>query len=133
MRELDLQIAIVAALKASADLTTLGVGVYDHTPQDVDMPFVVVGEDFAVKADTDDTLDSDHTVTLHAWSNHRGQYEIKRIQQACYKALHRQTLTVNGAIFTDAQVQSTENFLDDDGLKRHGVQDVLILLDGVTP
>jgi len=31
-------------------------GVYDHAPQNVELPYIVVGEDFATPDDTDDTL-----------------------------------------------------------------------------
>ena len=55
------------------------------------------------------------------------------MQQACFSALHRNPITVTDGVYIDAHLQSEENFLDDDGLTRHGVQRFLFLLDEVTP
>ena len=145
MRSWELQQAIYAKLSANADLQALGVTVYDHVPQRSDYPRTVIGEDFPTQADTDDTLDSNHEITLHHWSRdvgqdgypgkvrHSGSRQVKQMEQACYKALHRQPLVVAGAAFTDCQALDSDIFLDPDGLTRHLVQRFIVLLDNMTP
>ena len=135
-----MQQAVYGVLSTDTTLAVLGVTIYDHVHPRAEFPYIVIGQDFATPADTDDTLDADHFITIHTWdrieannSGHRGGYRIKQMQQACYAALHRQTLIVDGANFTDINGESAENFLDDDGLTRHGVQRFVILLDEVTP
>ena len=68
MKEWALQQAIYGVLSVDTGLAALGASVYDHVPQNAAFPYVVIGEDYATKADTDDTLDADHMITLHSWS-----------------------------------------------------------------
>lgn len=133
MRSWELQQAVKSRLAAWPALVDLEAAVNDHLPQDVGYPNVVVGEDLATPLNVDDELDTDHVVTLHQWSRYRGQKEVKQMQQACYSALHRNPITVDGATYVDCHIQSEENFLDDDGLTRHGVQRFIFLIDEVTP
>lgn len=133
MRSWELQQAVKSRLATWPALAALSASVYDHTPKDVDFPYVVIGQDLATPFEVDDVLDADHAVTLHQWSRYRGQKEVKQMQQASYSALHRNPLTVTDATYVDCNLQSEENFLDDDGLTRHGVQRFIFLLDEVTP
>lgn len=116
----------------------IATGVYDHKPVpddennlDADFPYVVIGEDDATQVDTDDTINADHISVIHTWSRYRGLKEIKQMQQAIKDALHRQPLTVANAVYTDGYLEMEENFVDSDGLTRHGVQRFISLLDGV--
>lgn len=133
MRAWELQQSIKSRLASWPALAALSASVHDHTPQDADFPYVVIGEGLVTPFNVDDVLDGDHVVTLHQWSRYRGQKEVKQMQQASYSALHRNPLTVAGATYVDCHLQSEENFLDDDGLTRHGVQRFIFLLDEVTP
>ena len=130
MRSWDLQQALYARIKSAMGPRS-ATGVYDHVPQDAQMPYVVVGDDIATPDDTDDSCDSQHGITIHTWSAHRGQRETKEIQQAIYAALHRESLLVGSAVVVDCHLESQETFLDEDGLTRHGVQRFRVLLDGV--
>ena len=132
MRAWELQQAIRSRLTDSSEVASAGVtAVYDHVPQCADFPYVVIGEDSGTPADTDDTLDADHIVTVHTWSRYRGRKQTKKIQQAVYDVLHRQPLSIGNAQFVDCTLESQETFLDADGLTRHGVQRFRILLDDV--
>ena len=132
MREMDLQAAVYALLVADASLMGLAAAVYDHVPQNAVFPYVVIGEDAAAADDTDDTASADHVITIHTWAAYRGLKQVKQLQQYIYAALHRTTLTVNGVTgATECSVESSDNFLDSDGLTRHGVQRVRVLIDGV--
>ena len=130
MRTWDLQQAIYTRLKESMGPSS-AVGLYDHVPQDAEPPYIVVGEDVTTPDDTDDSLGSQHALTIHTWSSYRGQSEVKGVQQAIYTALHREPLFVEGAAVVDCVIESQETFLDEDGLTRHGVQRFRVLLEEV--
>lgn len=131
MRAWDLQTALRALLLAHTPLMALATTVYDHTPQDAEFPYVVIGEGSGGRDDTDDSVGADHMVTIHTWSRYRGLKETKQIQQELYNALHRQAFTVDGALQIDCNLEAEETFLDEDGLTRHGVQRFRVLLDEV--
>ena len=138
MRAWELQQAIYKRLLVWPALVALGVGLHDHKPQGTDdsdegYPYNVLGEDTAVPFDVDDSLDGDHIVTIHQWSRYRGKKEVKQIQQANYAALHRNPFAVENGNYVDCHLQTEENFTDNDGLTRHGVQRFIFFIDGVTP
>lgn len=112
-----LQQAIYARLSA-----VVSVAVYDHTPQDVAFPYVVIGEDDTViPFDTDDSVGAESTINIHVWSRYRGWKEVKEIQREVYQALHRYELSVTGAHVVTVEFDDARTFLDQDGLTRHGV------------
>ncbi len=129
MRNLELRIAIVAALKASAPLAALLAvdpldatpAVFDHAPQDATFPYEVVGEPNGVDHDTDDTLGWDAELVIHQFSRFRGFEEVERIQRENDDALNRtEPVLVDGRIVTLHRV-SVDGVLDPDGLTRHGI------------
>lgn len=137
MTPYELQKAIFERLSNYTALTNLladdprfsGVpAIFDHAPQDAVFPYVVVGDDISVDLNTDDTTGSDTEVTVHCWSQYRGRKEIKQIQREIHNALHRHELSVTGA--TTVMVESVEarSFVEDDGLTRHGIIELTVLL-----
>jgi hypothetical protein len=133
VRSWELQEAIYTKLSGWAALSALAAGgIHDHVPQDVEFPYVVIGDNIATPADTDTTQNSDDVVIIHTWSRYRGKKEAKQIQQAIYDALHQKVLSVSNAVFIDCNLTFQEIFLDDDGLTRHGVQRFLFFVDEVT-
>jgi hypothetical protein len=132
VRSWDLQVAILAKLRASTTLAALATGgIHDAAPQDVIFPHIIIGDGIGVPADTDDSLGGDPVTEIHAWSRYRGKKEVKQIADEVYSILHRQPLVVSGAAFTDCFIESREIFLDNDGLTRHGVQRFRVLLDDI--
>ncbi len=130
MKTWELQQALYARIQSAMGPFS-ATGVYDHVPQGAALPYIVIGDDLATPADTDDSCDSEHAVTIHTWSASRGQRETKEIQQAIYAALHREPMLIAGAVVVGCHLESQETFLDEDGLTRHGVQRFRVLLDGV--
>jgi len=129
VRNVELRIAIVAALKAHAPLAALlaadpldaTAAVYDHAPQDAAFPYEVVGEPNGVDHDTDDSLGWDAELTIHQFSRFRGFEEVERIQRETDEALNRtEPVIVDGRIVTLHRV-SVDGVLDPDGLTRHGI------------
>ncbi|MEE8543242.1 MAG: DUF3168 domain-containing protein [Gammaproteobacteria bacterium] len=137
MRNLELRIAVVAALKASAPLAALLAvdpvdgtpAVFDHVPQNALFPYEVVGEPNGVDHDTDDSLGWDAELVIHQFSRFRGFEEVERIQRENDDALNRtEPVLVDGRIVTLHRV-SVDGVLDPDGLTRHGIHRFRAILE----
>lgn len=100
----------------------LSTPVYDDVPRNAAFPYVVVGEDTHVPFDTDDSLGSESTITIHVWSRYRGKKEAKQLQGLIYDALTRQELTVEDHDLVTIEFEYSDVVLDPDGQTRHGVQ-----------
>jgi hypothetical protein len=122
---LPLQAAIFEVLTTALAPTK----VYDNPPQNQSEPHVVIGEDFHVPWDTDDSIGSESLLTLHTWSVHRGKKEVKTIQGQIYDALHRYELVVNGFSTVTLEFDSAEVFKDQDGESMHGVSKFRALVE----
>lgn len=129
MRNLELRVAVFAALKAYAPLVALlaedpldaTAAVYDHVPQDTAFPYLVVENPVGRDHDTDTTLGWDADLTIHAWSRFRGQEEVEALQRETDDALNRTEPTiVDARIVTLHRIEHRE-ILDEDGLTRHGI------------
>ncbi len=137
MRNLELRVAIVTALKASVPLAALLAAdpldatpaVFDHVPQDALFPYEVIGEPNGVDHDTDDSLGWDAELTIHQFSRFRGFEEVERIQRENDDAINRaEPVLVDGRIVTLHRV-SVDSVLDPDGLTRHGIHRFRAILE----
>lgn len=116
--ETEIQEALYERLSTYAGMPN----VYDDSPQDADtFPYVVIGEDTHIPFDTDDSVGSESTITLHIWSRQHGKKEAKDIQGLIYAALHRYALDVTGYHTITLDFEYSDVFLDADGRTRHGV------------
>lgn len=115
MMQEEIQAAIYAKVSA------IGWPVYDHVPQETEFPYIVIGDDTSTPWDTDDSIGSETTCTIHVWSRHRGRKEVKEIMRTVYEALHRQEVSIIGGALVECQAEFQESFMDPDGLTRHGV------------
>lgn len=123
-----LQRAIYLALTGSERLMAQVEGVYDATPQDETFPYVTFAADSEEQWDTDDSHGFEAIAEIHVWSQYRGQGEVKRIQQSIYNALHDVSLTVIRHHVVLCLWESAQQFVDPDGLTRHGVQRFRVIL-----
>ena len=131
MRGAEIQTAVYSRLNGDSALGGLISGVYDHVPQEVAFPYVVVGDGQSNQWDTDTSLGAEHTIELKTWSRYRGRKEVKDIQQAIYDSLHRHSLSVSGASTVTCEWEMSETFKEPDGLTRQGVDRYRVLLDEV--
>jgi hypothetical protein len=123
MMQEEIQAAIFARVQA------VGYPTYDHVPQGVDFPYVVVGDDTSTPWDTDTSIGSETTCTIHVWSRYRGRKECKEIMRTLYEALHRADFPIIGGALIECQAEFQESFLDPDGLTRHGVMRFRLTVD----
>lgn len=112
-----LQAAIYTRLSGYAGMPT----VYDDVPENAAYPYIAIGEDTFVPWDTDDSVGTECTITLHVWSTARGKREAKAILGLMYDALHRYNLQVEGYEMLTLEFDFADVILDADGLTRHGV------------
>lgn len=86
----DLQAAIVAALKADAELVALlgdADRVLDRVPPERDFPFVAIGRTSVQDWSTDDRAGGEHLVTLRGWSRATSRAEVLAIAERISAAL----------------------------------------------
>lgn len=116
------QKALLDQLKAYAPLAALvGTRIYDYVPQKPDFPFVNIGEDDLAQFDTTTNNGAKIAATIHTWSSIRGYKECKGIQAEIRSALHDASLTAAGFVFEYCLWESSQSFIDADGVTRHGV------------
>lgn len=118
---LELQVAIVGALKADAALTAIvGTRVYDAVPPNATYPYVSLGQP-QVLPDKADCVDGSIVVyTIHGWSSDLGRsVQIKHIGARIGGVLDQNEITLTGHRVVIAQHEQT-NYLDDpDGITKH--------------
>lgn len=121
---LDLQKAIVAALKASAELTALvGSRIYDQAPANAVKPYVSLGPEDWIAADGVGIVSYAGSVQIDVWSGATGKPEAKRIANAVQNALHLAPLTLDSAQLVLLAHRITRYFVEADGLTKHGALD----------
>lgn len=135
MFEEAIRYAVYSALIGDSALNGLVEGVYDYVAQpadagqDSDFPYVVIGDNTYVPWDTDTETGADATITIHTWSRYKGRREVADIQDAIYRALHRQDIPVDGAATVGCELENSE-LLPMDGNTSHGVQRYRLIVDG---
>lgn len=118
----NVQAALYSALTGAA---VAAGGVYDGQYQQSDPtpgnPVVNIGPKVATN-DDDTAGDALEIVfTLDIWSRYNGNKEVNDVQTAIRTALHLQDLTVTGLSSCITFVDGYSDFLDPDGVTRHGV------------
>lgn len=130
--------AVLVKLKAANSLSILLAddplagspsqpSIFDYVPQpdlpedDLDFPYVVVGDSTSVQADTDDVHGQETTITIHVFDRNNGSARIKQITDEIYSALHDQSLTVTGFTSVFCFWEFSESVPEPEPLTEHGV------------
>ncbi|WP_238537791.1 DUF3168 domain-containing protein, partial [Zavarzinella formosa] len=75
--------------------------IYDHVPQDIDAPYVVIGDDTTLDWDTKSRDGWEFTLTLHCWDYQTaGRKSVKNILSLIHDALHNKQASVTVSGFT---------------------------------
>ena len=96
-------------------------GVFDDVPENTAYPYVVIGEETAIDAAAKDRDGHEHTITIHVWSQYRGQKEIKQIMEQVFTALHDTDIIVSGASLVNIRCEFEQTLTENDGITRHGI------------
>lgn len=129
--EVAVQAAVYSNLGGYAPLLAVVSGVFDDVDEFVEFPYVTIGESTHDENDTVAVLGDAVTISIHVWSRKRGKKETKTIQGLIYDALHRSSLIASGYDIISCDWESSQSFIDQDGLTRHGVQSFKILIDKI--
>jgi hypothetical protein len=128
--DLELQGAMLAALKADATVASLVAGrIYDQTPDPVTFPYVTIGEAQFVRDDATCLSGGEVFLTLHAWSRAVGFPEVKRIADAVVEALHLAALSLPTNRLISINHRQNRVFRDDDGLTSHAVIELVAYVE----
>lgn len=121
-----LQKAILDRLRSDVAVTSLlnqeknTKGIYDYVTESTVYPYIVIGEPrvdaFSVKSEDV----KDYTITLHIWSNYKGNSEAYKILSAIYESL-KYKLKISGYNTVKTSCSDTRVFTDIDGIHRHGI------------
>lgn len=122
-RSPEVQTALYNRLIGDAPLMAVITGVYDDVPQEgATCPYVVIGDSTVNEADTQTYTAMDNTINIHTWSLYSGRLQTKQIMQLIYECLHRKPLVLTDGTNWELIFDFSDDFMDDDGETRHGVQ-----------
>ncbi|MDX0973793.1 DUF3168 domain-containing protein [Sinorhizobium medicae] len=125
--EWELQVAIVARLKADGSVMALSNGVYDQPPDTAfaapKESYVTIGEAQFLRDDATCISGGEVYLTLHAWSRKVGYPVAKQIADAVVESLHLAPLTLATNRLISIMHRQTRVFRDPDGLTSHAVID----------
>ena len=120
----ELQKSVFAKLVA-ANITDFAgdaiTGVFDDVPTDTAYPYIVIGDETATNISAKDKDFHEHTLTIHIWSQYRGNRDIKEIMKRVYAALNDVSYTVSGASGVNLKHEFQTTLTEGDGITRHGV------------
>lgn len=119
---LDLQAAILSALRADVALTALvGSQIYDQLPLKARPPYLVIG-DAQIIGDYADCIDgSEISLQIDAWGGQTtlGYSDVKTIAHAVRLILHDFAPNLSGNRLISFNFENTRFLRDPDGITRH--------------
>ena len=126
----DLQSILYSTLNGDSTLDGI-VGnnrIFDNVPQDTDYPYVVIGNINVINRGTKSLDGNEYNVDIDVWSTYRGKKEISEAMERIYELLHDTTYTVSGANMVISQVRNTITLVENDGITRHGVLSLSVIV-----
>ena len=120
----ELQKAVFSALNTGS-ITHAGgsaiTGVFYDVPADTAYPYIRIGEETISDNSSKDKDIFEHTLTIHIWSQYRGNRDIKDIMKQVHDLLHNSALSVSGASMVNMRQEFHTTLIEGDGITRHGV------------
>ena len=115
----ELMIAVVAALKASAGVGAVaGDRIYDRVPENVTYPCIALGLRNGTPWESQLVSGWRLILTINVWSRAYGSGEAENIAAAVYAALHDVPLTLSTQTFGFGQLVGQNTTSDPDGITR---------------
>ena len=120
---LELQKAIVAALKADAGVNALIAGrIYDAVPGGATKPYVSFGPFQLLPEHGDCLFGGEAFVTLDAWAAGPDTVQVKQLGTAIARALDLAPIVLDAPQrLVEMSVEQTQYMRDPDGITAHGV------------
>jgi len=117
---LELQGAIVSALKADTSVTSICAGrVFDRVAAAAQFPYISLGASDEISDDADCIDAFEVTMQIDCWSREPGFPEIRRLADATRRALKTANLSLADNALVTFDHLSTRIFRDPDGLTSH--------------
>lgn len=126
---LELQGAIVARLRADADVKDIAKGVHERIPENASFPYVSMGPSQALSEDADCIIGFEITMQIDAWSRAFGFPEVSRLAEAVRAALHDVDLQLTDNALVYLRHRQTRIFRDPDGLTNHAAIEFVALVE----
>tara|TARA_R100001460_G_scaffold20437_3_gene42366 strand:+ start:152 stop:562 length:411 start_codon:yes stop_codon:yes gene_type:complete len=120
----ELQKAVFSALNAGSITDAAGsaiTGVFDDVPTNTAYPYIRIGEETISDNSSKDKDIFEHTLTIHIWSQYRGNRDIKDMMKQVHNLLHNSSLSVSGASLVNMRQEFHTTLIEGDGVTRHGV------------
>lgn len=125
-----LQQEVYSKLSASTALMALINGVFDGVSQAIDFPYITIGDISARDVSNAEISGVDYRLNIHIWSREAGHKQTADIIDVLYALLHNGSLSVSGKTLVAMRIFSSEIKLENDGLTRHGILKLQIVLQG---
>jgi len=120
----ELQKSVFSALNSASITDASGTaitGVFDDVPTSTAYPYIRIGEETLADTSSKDKDIFEHTLTIHIWSQYRGNRDIKDIMKQVHNVLHDSSLSVTGASMVNMRQEFHTTLIEGDGITRHGV------------
>ena len=109
----QLQTALVAALKADAGLAALvGTAIFDAPPKGAVAPYVVIARHDLVPRDADAAPGSDHRLILHLWHPDASRQAVLAIAERVLAVVLDGQLATDGLMVTNRSHEQTDTAID---------------------
>lgn len=121
---LEVQGAVVSALKANAALMALVNGVWDSVPADpwgAKLAYVSLGPEDSVIDDADCIDGEEISLQIDVWSRKPGRVACKEICHAVKGVLHHAEITLTANALVEMEVETIRILKDPDQTTTHGV------------
>lgn len=109
---LGVQGAILGVLTGDAELSSMTDAVYDHLPETVPYPFIVLGEAIETPDNRHRGFGRQTVVSLHVWSQYRGFAQALRIGNRVTELLDHQPLTIPGVDWIATRFEFSQTLTD---------------------
>lgn len=134
--EIALQTSVYGLLTAPAIIVGgITIPVYDSAADNVDPPYIIIGDDEAIEFDTDGEIGAEVALTLHVFtggnSDNLGRSQAKRVLAQIYSRLHRAEFSVSGYHLIGCEWQFSRVDPDPDGVTMHGVSRFRVFLRAI--
>lgn len=119
----SLQQGIYQALAGNMDVTGLlgGQNIFDNPPQNTSFPYLTFGQTRERDWSTGSEDGSEHTVTLHVWSQAGGRKETQEIIETIRSVLKDGPLSIEDHHLVNLRHEFSEARHDEDGETYHGI------------
>lgn len=122
---MEVQRALYTKLHGDGVLMGMVSGVYDVVPQQVALPYVIIGDGNQQAIPADSVAVTECRLQLQIWTEASGRKTALTIMNRLHALLHLGTLTLSGYQLVLLRCEQAETTLAEQGMRLHGVLVVL--------